>query len=60
MLTPYYSRLARRGGVKRISAAIYTETRLVLKTRLEQVSVPSSISFRSQRDQFIYANPTRF
>ncbi|KAF2201244.1 histone-fold-containing protein [Delitschia confertaspora ATCC 74209] len=30
-------RLARRGGVKRISAQIYEETRIVLKLRLEQI-----------------------
>ncbi|KAG4427947.1 Histone H4 [Cadophora sp. M221] len=30
-------RLARRGGVKRISASIYEETRLQLKKRLEEI-----------------------
>jgi len=34
---PAIRRLARRGGVKRISAGIYEETRAVLKTRLEQI-----------------------
>merc|ERR1712098_889521 len=34
---PAISRLARRGGVKRISAMIYEETRGVLKTFLEGV-----------------------
>ena len=33
-----YSRLARRGGVKRISATIYEEVRVALKTRLHDVS----------------------
>ncbi|PCH04620.1 Histone-fold [Penicillium occitanis (nom. inval.)] len=31
------SRLARRGGIKRMSAAIYPEMRLVLKQRLETI-----------------------
>jgi len=34
---PAIRRLARRGGVKRISAEIYTETRDVLKSFLENV-----------------------
>eukprot|EP01053_Blabericola_migrator_P004208 Blabericola_migrator_1__4207@NODE_228_length_11100_cov_168_633645_g194_i0_p19_GENE_NODE_228_length_11100_cov_168_633645_g194_i0NODE_228_length_11100_cov_168_633645_g194_i0_p19_ORF_typecomplete_len105_score16_88CENPT_C/PF15511_6/1_3e31TAF/PF02969_17/1_3e16CENPS/PF15630_6/2_2e05Bromo_TP/PF07524_13/3_6e05CBFD_NFYB_HMF/PF00808_23/0_0002TFIID31kDa/PF02291_15/0_00052Histone/PF00125_24/0_00066TFIID_20kDa/PF03847_13/0_0034UPF0137/PF03677_13/0_13_NODE_228_length_11100_cov_168_633645_g194_i0128442 len=34
---PAIRRLARRGGVKRISAAIYEEVRSVLKTFLEAV-----------------------
>ena len=34
---PAIRRLARRGGVKRISAMIYEETRNVLKTFLENV-----------------------
>jgi hypothetical protein len=34
------SRLARRGGIKRMSAAIYPEMRLVLKQRLETVRIP--------------------
>jgi histone H4 len=34
---PAIRRLARRGGVKRISASIYEETRTVLKTFLENV-----------------------
>jgi histone H4 len=34
---PAMRRLARRGGVKRISGLIYEETRGVLKTFLEQV-----------------------
>lgn len=34
---PAIRRLARRGGVKRISGAIYEETRGVLKTFLENV-----------------------
>lgn len=34
------SRLARRGGVKRISASIYDEVRTALKIRLETVRPP--------------------
>ena len=34
---PAIRRLARRGGVKRISGMMYEETRTVLKTFLEQV-----------------------
>lgn len=34
-----YSRLARRGGVKRISATIYDEARGALKSWLEAVSL---------------------
>ena len=34
---PAIRRLARRGGVKRISASIYDETRLVLKNFLENI-----------------------
>jgi len=34
---PAIRRLARRGGVKRISAGIYEETRSVLRKRLEQI-----------------------
>lgn len=40
---PAIRRLARRGGVKRISGLIYEETRGVLKIFLENVS-PYSIS----------------
>ena len=36
---PAIRRLARRGGVKRISGLIYEETRGVLKIFLENVSV---------------------
>lgn len=35
-----YRRLARRGGVKRISAGIYADVRAALKARLETVSNP--------------------
>merc|ERR1712072_855909 len=35
---PAIRRLARRGGVKRISSLIYDETRLVLRTFLENVT----------------------
>ena len=41
---PAIRRLARRGGVKRISAMIYEETRGVLKTFLEGVRAPHSMS----------------
>ena len=37
---PAIRRLARRGGVKRISGLIYEETRGVLKIFLENVSRP--------------------
>jgi len=41
---PAIRRLARRGGVKRISGLIYEETRGVLKIFLENVSeLPSSL-----------------
>src|SRR5580700_1133535 len=43
---PAIRRLARRGGVKRISAMIYEETRGVLKTFLEGVRGPHSIVHR--------------
>ena len=39
---PAIRRLARRGGVKRISGLIYEETRGVLKIFLENVSHPPS------------------
>lgn len=38
----YYRRLARRGGVKRISGMIYQETRVVIKQYLERVKIPDS------------------
>jgi histone H4 len=41
---PAIRRLARRGGVKRISDIIYQETRGVLKTFLEGVRAPHSMS----------------
>ena len=41
---PAIRRLARRGGVKRISALIYEETRTVLKTFLENV-VRDSVTY---------------
>lgn len=37
-----YSRLARRGGVKRISAGIYDEVRVAMEDRLRLVSFQSS------------------
>lgn len=39
---PAIRRLARRGGVKRISGLIYEETRGVLKIFLENVRIPLS------------------
>ena len=41
---PAIRRLARRGGVKRISALIYDEARLVLKGFLEQV-IKDSVTY---------------
>ena len=41
---PAIRRLARRGGVKRISALIYEETRIVLKNFLENV-VRDSVTY---------------
>jgi hypothetical protein len=43
---PAIRRLARRGGVKRISGLIYEETRGVLKIFLENVCVAQSLHFR--------------
>jgi histone H3/H4 len=37
LLTSVYSRLARRGGIKRISRMIYDDVRQALKERLERV-----------------------
>lgn len=42
---PAIRRLARRGGVKRISGLIYEETRGVLKIFLENVSPPQFPSY---------------
>lgn len=36
----FYRRLARRGGVKRISATVYDETRVAMKAFLESVRRP--------------------
>ena len=41
---PAIRRLARRGGVKRISALIYEESRIVLKTFLEHV-IKDSVTY---------------
>ena len=41
---PAIRRLARRGGVKRISALIYDEARIVLKTFLENV-IKDSVTY---------------
>lgn len=46
-LTPSCSRLARRGGVKRISAHIYDETRKVLKDHLTMVCLLDSSAIRN-------------
>ena len=43
-------RLARRGGVKRISGLIYEETRGVLKIFLENVSGLTPYSFHSNEE----------
>lgn len=37
LILTVHSRLARRGGVKRISASIYDEVRVAIKLRLESV-----------------------
>ena len=44
---PAIRRLARRGGVKRISGLIYEETRGVLKIFLENVSVCTCLIWAS-------------
>ena len=44
MTKPAIRRLARRGGVKRISALIYEESRIVLKTFLEHV-IKDSVTY---------------
>ena len=41
---PAIRRLARRGGVKRISSLVYEESRIVLKTFLEQV-IKDSVAY---------------
>ena len=46
---PAIRRLARRGGVKRISSSIYEETRIVLKNFLESVV----------RDAIVYTEHSR-
>jgi histone H4 len=35
----FFRRLARRGGIKRIAATIYNDIRMVLKDRLQKVSL---------------------
>lgn len=52
---PAIRRLARRGGVKRISGLIYEETRGVLKIFLENVSIPIFL-FLKIGTQCQYAN----
>lgn len=39
----FYRRLARRGGVKRISGNIYDDIRTVLRSRLELVRPPYTV-----------------
>lgn len=60
------SRLARRGGVKRISATIYEEARTALKARLEIVLLTSSFtsglsdqSIDPQRLRYLCRTPER-
>lgn len=47
---PAIRRLARRGGVKRISGLIYEETRGVLKIFLENVSLPALLHLHHTYD----------
>ena len=54
---PAISRLARRGGVKRISGLIYEETRGVLKIFLENVSRPYLILRYTSRPTFPQGHP---
>ena len=53
---PAIRRLARRGGVKRISGLIYEETRGVLKVFLENVifAIVQLIGTRKQAENFAY------
>lgn len=48
---PDIRRLARRGGVKRVSAHIYDEVRQVLRAHLERVSWSFSIVFLREKWQ---------
>ena len=51
---PAVRRLARRGGVKRISGFIYEETRGVLKVFLEQfLNLPSSLKVNKQSSRIV-------
>jgi histone H4 len=49
---PDIRRLARRGGVKRISAMIYDDVRLAMKERLETVSGPNVAFLLSSLTKF--------
>jgi histone H3/H4 len=49
---PAIRRLARRGGVKRISGLIYEETRGVLKIFLENVSLSYGVACHIVADAF--------
>ena len=56
---PAIRRLARRGGVKRISGLIYEETRGVLKIFLENVRLfhlPSAITYPLSRSSVIQSH----
>nr|POE72316.1 histone h4 [Quercus suber] len=54
---PAIRRLARRGGVKRISADIYDQMRAVVKTRLEVVSLDRHVKAGSDRNAYRSAEP---
>lgn len=55
---PAIRRLARRGGVKRISGLIYEETRGVLKIFLENVSAICLIALLPQRHTYSHNLPS--
>jgi histone H4 len=57
---PAIRRLARRGGVKRISAMIYEETRGVLKTFLEGV-IRDAVTYteHAKRESIPHSSPGR-
>lgn len=50
---PAIRRLARRGGVKRISGLIYEETRGVLKIFLENV-IRDSVTYTEHAKRYVY------
>ena len=56
---PAIRRLARRGGVKRISGLIYEETRGVLKIFLENV-IRDSVTYTEHAKRFVtFTSPER-